>query len=145
MSTSNWLGGTIHDLFDIITGAENEAETADYRCVFIYNKHVSSTIYGVKVWLSAETDDGADVAIGIDTTAASDHNSGTQQALLVANETTAPVGVAFSSPDDIDDAINLGDLAPGKVRAFWIRRTATDSEALTPDGATLSISADYES
>lgn len=142
VSTTEWVDDTLNGLFDDITGDENADETVDYRCVFIQNAHGSLTAIAAKVWIDAQNEDGADIAIGVDTTAASAAGASPAQALTIANETTAPAGVTFTAPDNKADGLSLGDLAAGQVRAVWVRRTATDSAPVDDDDFVLGVACD---
>jgi hypothetical protein len=142
ISTTAWAGGSPNDLFDDISGAENAASTADYRCLFVHNSNASNTLENAVVYLSADTAGGAGIAVGADTTAASAIGSGSQQALTVANETTAPAGVTFSSPTTAGTGVSLGNIPAGQCKAFWVRRTAANSAALSGDGVTLAVAGD---
>ena len=64
------------------------------------------------------------------------------QAVTIANEDTAPAGPSFTSPTTKATGISLGNIGIGNVKAFWIRRTATNSAALSADGVTFSIAGD---
>ena len=143
ISTTNVTDNTANNLFDDISGDENAASTVDYRCIFVYNSHSTLTYLTPKVWLSSEVAGGASIAIAIDDIAASDLTSGSAQAAEIATETTTPTGVgAFSSPTSKGTGLSLGSLAPGKVRAIWVRRTAANSAALNSDGVTIAIEGD---
>lgn len=142
ISTTQIPDATLNALFDDITGAENAASTVDYRCIFIHNSNASNALQSAVMWLSAEVAGGASIAIGVDTTAASAIGSGSAQALTVANETTAPAGVTFSSPTSAGAGISLGTINAGSCRAVWVRRTAANSAALNNDGVTLSVQGD---
>lgn len=142
VSTTQWTGGAANDLFDDISGAENAASTVDYRCIFIHNSNASNALQNAVVYLSSEVAGGASIAIGADTTAASALASGSAQALTVANETTAPAGVTFSSPTTAGAGVSLGNIPSGQVKAFWIRRTASNSAALSNDGVTIAVTGD---
>lgn len=139
ISTTQITSATLNNLFDDVSGAENLAEESEYRCIFIHNNHATDDFLNVKAYILSEVADGADIAIGVDTTAASAVDSATDQALEVADEDTAPVGVTFSSPTTLATGIDVGDLLAGQVRAIWIRRTAANSDALSNDGVTLRI------
>lgn len=140
ISTTQLTDNVLNNLFDNVSGDENLAATVDYRCIFIHNAHATLTFSNVKVYLASEVAGGASVAIGVDTTAASAIGAAPAQAVSIVNETTAPAGIAFTSPTTIGAAITVGDLAPGQCRAIWIRRTAANSAALANDGVTLRIS-----
>lgn len=141
-STTPWAGGVLHDLFNKVTGAENAASTSEYRCVFIWNDHATLTAEGVVLWISAQTPLGVDFTVGLDTTATSDKAQVAAQALEVADVSTAPVGVTFSAPATEGAGLVIGDLAPGEVKAIWIKWTAADRAALDNDSCTLSYSLD---
>jgi hypothetical protein len=142
ISTTAWAGGSANDLFDDISGAENAASTVDYRCIFVHNSNASNALQNAVVYLSAETAGGASIAVGADTTAASALASASAQALTIANETTAPSGVSFSSPTTVGTGVSLGSIPSGQVKAFWIRRTASNSAALSNDGVTIAVAGD---
>ena len=130
-------------LFDDISGAENAASTVDYRCVFVLNNHATLTLQSPVVYLSAEVAGGAGIAIAVDNIAVSAKGSAGAQAAQIASETTAPTGVgAFSSPTTSGTGLALGNLAPGQVKAVWVRRTAANSSALNNDGVTLAVTGD---
>jgi hypothetical protein len=142
ISTTAWAGGVLHDLFDRVSGDENAASEAEYRCVFIHNNHATLTWQGPVVWISAETAGGAAIAIGIDTTAASAIGASPAQALSVVDENTAPAGVTFSSPTTKGTGLALSDIPAGQCRAIWIRRTAANNAAINNDGGTLQVEGD---
>ena len=144
VSTTQWTGGSANDLFDDISGAENAASTVDYRCIFVHNSNASNTLENAVVYLSAETGGGAAIAIAVDDIAPSALDSGSAQADSIASETTAPgAGVgAFSSPTTAGTGLSLGNIGAGQVKAFWIRRTASNSAALSNDGVTIAVTGD---
>lgn len=142
ISTTAITDATLHNLFDAISGTENTSLDVEYRCLFIHNSHTSLTWTAPVVWINSETAGGANVAIGVDTTAASALGATAAQALEVADEQTAPTGVTFSAPTTKGTGLALGDIAAGQVKAIWVRRTATNSAALSPDGAVLRCEGD---
>lgn len=142
MSTTDFVDATDNNLFDDVSGDENAAGAIDYRCLFVFNNHGSLTLQGTKLWVPSEVAGGASVAIGLDTTAASVAGSSSAQALTIANEATAPVGVTFSTPTTKSAGLTIGDLTAGQCRAFWIRRTANNTGALNADGFSFSVEGD---
>jgi hypothetical protein len=143
ISTTAWAGGSLNDLFDDISGAENAASTVDYRCIFVHNNNGANALQNAVVYLSAEVAGGASIAVAADSTAASALGAATAQALTIANETTAPAGpLTFSSPTTAGAGVSLGTIPAGSVKAFWIRRTAANSAALSADGVTIAITGD---
>lgn len=142
VSTTAWAGGAANDLFDDVTGAENAASDVEYRCVFVHNTNAANVLENAVVYLSAETAGGASIAVGADTTAASAVGSASAQAVTIANENTAPAGVTFSSPTTAGAGVALGNIGVGQVKAFWIRRTAANTAALSNDGVTIAVTGD---
>ena len=143
ISTTPWAGGAANDLFDDISGAENAASTVDYRCIFVHNSNGANALQNAVVYLSAETAGGANIAIATDNIAASAIAAATPQAAQIASETTAPSGVgAFSSPTTAGAGLALGNIPAGSCKAFWVRRTATNSSALSNDGVTIAVAGD---
>lgn len=111
-----------------VSSAETVTGRVKYRCIYVKNNHATLTLVAPTVFLPVNTPSAdTDVAIGVGTSAV----NGTEQA--VANETTAPVGVAFSSPSTKGAGVALGDLQPGWFRAIWIRQT-TNAGAAAPVG-----------
>lgn len=142
VSTTEMTSGA-NSLFDDISGAENAAETIDYRCVFVHNTHESLTLQNAVVYVSSEVAGGANIAIAVDDIGPVDDDSVSDQADEIANETTAPTSVGeFSTPTTADAGLDLGDIGPGQVRAVWVRRTATNSAAINDDGFTLAVTGD---
>lgn len=143
VSTTPWLGGTANDLFDDISGAENSASTVDYRCIFVYNSNSANTLQNAVVYISAEVAGGASIALAADTTAASVLASSSAQAGSIATETATPTTVGtFSSPTTAATGISLGSISSGQVKAFWVRRSAANTAALSNDGVTIAVSGD---
>lgn len=137
ISTTQITDNTLNNLFDNISGDENASSVSDYRCIFIHNAHASLTWQTPVVWLLSEVSGGANISIGVDATAASAIGSAGAQAVQVANELTPPAGVGFSAPVTQGTALALGDIPPGQCKALWVKRTATNSTALSNDGVTL--------
>jgi len=143
ISTSAWAGGSANDLFDDISGAENAASTVDYRCIFIHNSNAANALQNAVAYLSAEVAGGASIAIAVDNLAASNIGASPAQSATIATETTTPSGVgAFSSPTTAGTGIALGTIGTGQCRAIWVRRTASNSAALSNDGVTIAVSGD---
>lgn len=115
-------------LFDNVASAEAAAGDIEYRCFYVKNTHATLTAIGTKVWIQTNTPSGdTDVAIGLGTSAV----NGNEQ--TVADENTAPAGVAFSAPANFAAGLSIGDLTPGQHKAVWIRRTVNSAAAATAD------------
>ena len=133
----------LNGLFDDISGAENAANTVDYRGIAVLNNHGSLQLQNPTVYVSAETAGGASVAIATDNVAASAKGSASAQMAQIANETTAPTPVsAFSTPTTAGTGLALTSLNAGQVKGVWIRRTAANTAALDNDGFTLAVTGD---
>lgn len=143
ISTTVIADATVGNIFPAMTGAENAAENVDFTCIFVHNNHPTLTLMNARVWVSADVAGGATAAIAVDPTATSDIGATADQAVTIANKNTVPAGVGpFTEPLDPSSAIVLGDLGPGQCRAFWVRRTATNSGAMSADGATFRVDGD---
>ena len=143
MASTEMADATLGNLFPDITGDENRVGNVDYQCIFVHNNHATLTYQNAVVWVSAQVSGGASVDIALDSTAISDHDSDSAQALTIADKDTAPSGLTFAGTA-VSKATGLaiGDLAPGEVKAVWVKRTAVNSAALDNDGATLSVAGD---
>jgi hypothetical protein len=139
MSSTEFVGGSLNDLFDDVTGDENQAQESEYRCIFVHNTHATLALQNAVAWLTAQVTGGANVTIGVDPTASTLHNSTSVQAVTVANEDTAPAGVTFSGPTTKLTGISLGSIPANSCRGIWVKRTATASSALDNDGFTLRV------
>jgi hypothetical protein len=138
LSTTVITPASLQNLFDNVSGAEAAAGTVEYRCFFVLNNHATLTLEGAKVDLTSQTAGGGTIAFGLDPAAVSAKGSGSAQAAAVANEATAPSGVTFNTTQQV-----IGDMAPGTVKAIWLRRTVTaGAGALNPDGVIMTVSGD---
>lgn len=143
IANNNLADATLNSLFSDATGAENAASTVHYQCVFIYNSNASNAYQNAVVWVSGDPAGGAEVAIAVDSTAASAVGSASAQALQIANRTTAPAGpLTFSKPTTQGTGLSLGNIPAGQVKAIWIRRTLANTAAMNADGITISIAGD---
>jgi len=142
ISTTALTDATLNNLFDDVTGDENAASDVEYRCFFVHNAHATLTLLAPVAWVSSEVAGGAEMAIGVDTTAASAIGSASAQGLEIADEGTAPSGVTFSAPTTKGTGLALSDIPAGECKAVWVRRTAANTVAVTNDGATLRVEGD---
>lgn len=121
------LLGTSAAQFDAVSGAEAASGDVEYRCFYLHNAHGSLTLQGSSITVQADTPEASTtIEVGVGTSAV----NGTEQ--TVANENTAPAGVAFGA------SATLGDIPAGQARAFWVRRTvAAGAAAVTGTTYTL--------
>lgn len=111
---------TVDGLFDAVSAAEAAAGRVEYRCIYLHNANASDLMTAARVWINANTPlAGTDLAIGVGSAAV----NATEQ--TVANETTAPTSVTFSSPSTAGTGLALGDIPAGQHKAIWLRRTVT--------------------
>jgi len=104
------------NLFDDVSSAESAAGDVEYRCFYVHNAHGSLALQNAKIWIQTNTT-GNRLAIGVGTAAI----NGTEQ--TVANESSAPAGVAFSQPANLGAGLDLGSIPAGQHKAVWVRRT----------------------
>jgi hypothetical protein len=142
ISTTQITDATLGNLFDNVTGDENAASEAEYRCIFVHNNHATLTWENVVAWLSGEVAGGAVAAISIDTTGVTAKGSGSAQAKTVADENTAPATQTFTSPTTKGTGLAIGNIPAGSVAAIWVRRTAANTGAVDNDGVTIRCEGD---
>ncbi len=141
-ATSAWAGGGTNDLFPDITGAQNAASQVDYAALAILNNNAANALQNAAAYLSSEVAGGASTALGADTTAASAKGGASAQLVTIASSTTAPAGVSFTSPTTLGTGVSLGSIPVANVKGLWVRRTASNSAALSADGVTIAVGGD---
>jgi len=120
---------TLQNLFANVTPAEALAGSVKYRALSFKNL-AAETAYGAVFYLSQETTSAdTTVAIAYDATGAQD----------VADEDTAPTGVAFSTPLSLGAGLALGDVAASGVKRIWFKRTVTAGAAQAADEGKFTI------
>jgi hypothetical protein len=140
ISTTNITAGSSQNLFLNITAADNAASVVDYQCAFLYNDHATIAFANIYCYLTADIAGGATISFATDNIAASAIGNTSAQAATIASRTTAPTGISsWSSATTLATGLYMGDIPAGFCKAFWIRRTATNSSALTADGFTFTV------
>jgi hypothetical protein len=142
ISTTQITDATLSNLFLTITGDQNAAGQVDYQCVFVHNNHATLTLLAPYLWIYSETAGGATTALALDSTAASAIGSASAQALTIATSLTAPSGPSFSAPTTKSGGIAMGDIPAGYCKAFWVRRTASNTGAVDVDGVLVRVEGD---
>lgn len=139
VSTTAITDATAGNIFDDVSGSEAAAGSTEYRCIFILNNHATLTLYAATITVQSETAGGGAITIALDNIAASAKGSSSAQAAQIAGETSTPSGVgAFGA-----GPLAIGDLAPGQVKAVWLKRVVSASaSALNPDGVVLRVTGD---
>lgn len=116
------LTTSVHNLFDLVSSSEVTNGTTEYRCFYVKNTNSTDSLETTIAWISTDnTGSYTDISIGLDPAGI----SGT--ATTVANESTAPSGVTFSSPTTEGSALAIGTLAAGQYQAIWLKRVVTPS------------------
>lgn len=131
VSTTVITDDTFGNTFPDVTGDEATVGVVKYRCIFVLNNHATLTWTNADVSVQSQIANGSTIAIAVDNIAPSAKGSASAQAAVIANETTAPSGVgAFGT-----GPLALGSLAPGQVKAVWIRQTTSaGATPPSPDG-----------
>jgi hypothetical protein len=120
VKSANAMSSSVDALFDAVAAAEAAAGSIEYRCVYLHNANATLDMTTAVVYVSANTPlAGTTLDIGVGTAAI----NGTEQ--TIANETTAPTGVAFSAPTTAGTGLALGTIPAGQHKAVWMRRTVT--------------------
>jgi len=134
VATNGPTTAVANDVFDDVSPAEASAGATDYRCLFGLNNHATLTLLSAQLSIASQTSGGATITIGLDPAGITAKGSGSAQAATIANESTAPAGVTFSA-----GPLAVGDLAPGQVFGFWLKRVTPPGSTVQADGAVLSI------
>jgi len=132
------IGAGVHNLFDQVSGAESSAGDTEYRCFYVKNAHGSLTLQSSKVWIQSNTPSTwTAVRIALGTSAV----NGTEQ--TIADESTAPSGVTWSTAADEANSLSIGDIPAGQHKAIWVERVITaGAGAYNDDQATIRVKGD---
>jgi hypothetical protein len=117
ISSTQFVDATLNNLFDNVSGAESSAGDTEYRCIYVKNTHATLTLQSAKVYINTNTpsaDSAAEIGLG------SSAVNGTEQ--TVANESTAPSSVTFSSAAGSGNALSIGNIPAGQHKAIWCKR-----------------------
>lgn len=137
LSISDVANASLNNLFRTITRQEAQVGITLYRCVFIVNTNPTDTWSAVEAWIVSDDPFGGDYAIGVDPTGVVARDSALAQAVSIANGTTPPAGVTFSTPDT-NSRLAIGDIGPDECAALWVRYTvAADPGAAVADEVTI--------
>lgn len=117
ISSTQITDATVANLFDNVSSAETTAGDTEYRCLYVKNTHATLTLQSAKVYINTNTPSGDTSAeIGLGTSAV----NGTEQ--TVANESTAPSSVTFSTAAGVGNALSIGNIPAGQHKAIWVKR-----------------------
>ncbi len=138
ISSVELVDNTLHNLFDKVTGAEALVGDTEYRAIFIKNTHATLTFEGAKVFINSNTP-STDTSIQI---ALADEAIGVDTIETIANESTAPSGPVFSLADGMANALSIGDLDPGEMKAIWVKWIVGAESVAVLDAATIEVFGD---
>jgi hypothetical protein len=150
--TTSVISASLDNVFLDLTGAQNAASQVDYQCVFIQNNTASgNSMLNTTVWIPTASDNNVYThhAFAIDPTGVTAQASASPQAVTIANNVTAPLylgnPLTWVSPSATSSGgTNIGSVAPARVFAVWLRRTATNSVPFNSDGFTLEVDFDSQ-
>lgn len=123
-------------LFDTVTGLESEAGDDEYRVLYVDNTSGSLEMLDTVLWITSTG--SAEFALAVGAAAA----GGTE--VLLANESTVPNGVVFTTADTEQNGIALGDIPPGSHRGIYIRRRVTAGAAASNVSFNLNVACDSQ-
>lgn len=139
ISTTEVSGTALHNLFDLVSGAESTSGDTEYRGIYVKLTHGTLTLQAAKLWLESEVALGAGVAIAL----AGEGVNATME--TIADENTAPAGESFTSPATKGTGLSLGNIAAGQRYGIWVRRVVPPATAAqAADGVTLRVEGDTE-
>jgi hypothetical protein len=122
--------GSLHSLFDWVTGPEAAAGSINYRCIYVRNINTTTALENTELWL-VDSVGGASISVGVEASPP-----------LVANESTAPSGVIFSSPTQ-ESPLQIGTIAPEGYTGIWLKREILpNTSPLANDSVLISIRGD---
>lgn len=127
----------LHDIFDLVSGAERLAGDIEYRGIYVRNEG-ADTLFGAVIWISSDTTAAfteLDIALAAEAVNAT--------MATIANESTAPGGVTFSHPSTEGTGLSIGDIPAGQMKGIWLRRTVSaGSTAQASDTCQISVAGD---
>lgn len=117
------------ELFDDVLKSEALAGLVDYRCFYLKNTHATDAIAAAGIWIHADSVGGDSIAIGLDPAGVGATGA------TIADDSTPPVGVTFSTPSTEAAALAIAAMDAGESIAIWVRRTvpAVTSTAVADD------------
>ena len=135
VATTVLTNASLHNLFDLVTGEENQASDIEYRCLAFLNNHATDSMTNVKAFIVSQGADGVDFEIGPDPASAAPKGQSGAQFNEIADEDTAPSSVTFSAPATYAAGIIVGGgtIPAGSVAAIWIKRSAQNNASKAGD------------
>lgn len=148
--TTNGLGGAItgteatdalNDIFDLVSSAESSAGSTEYRCIYVKNTNGILTLTNAIAYLVSNTPlTSTNLFIGLGTSVI----GGVEQ--VIANETTAPIGITFTDLIGVGNALAIGSIPAGSHKAIWLQRVVdAGASASASDGVEINVSGETSS
>lgn len=146
IKAASQLGGAIgteaaggaNELFGAVTGSQSSAGSTEYACAYLVNES-SQTAISVTVYISSEDDhEGVSVDMGLGTSLI----GGEEQE--IADEFTAPLGVAFTETQPSGNAVLIGSMPAGSHKAIWLRMTVPPGTSAANFNYAITVLAETE-
>lgn len=138
ISTTQITDATVHNLFDIVASDEAAAGDTEYRCLYVKNAHATLALQNAKVWIQTNTP-STDTSVEIGLGAAAVNVTET----AVANESTAPASVTFSTAVNEGASLSIGNIPAGQFKAIWVKRiVGAAAAAYNADSAVIRVKGD---
>ncbi len=115
-SDSVTIGALPNELFDDVSGEEAALGDTNYRCFYVTNVHATDDIFNIRMFIENQPVGADSLEVGLDPAGI----NGTPA--VIANESTAPGGVSFSTPTDLGTALLVGNLTPTDFFPIWVKR-----------------------
>ena len=133
ISTTEVTDNTLNNLFDDVTGDEHTAGDIEYRAFYFKNAS-AETGSNAKIWIESNTTATDDtIEIGIESASGSPIQT-------ISDESTAPIGISFSTANGQINALTIGTMTAGTVYGVWVKRTVTaGSTPQATDTAVLKV------
>ena len=125
-----------NDMGDI-TSAEASSGITIYHNYYYKNEHGSLTYISPKFYIDTQTNSG-DTSVAMALVAEAKNVATTR----LANETTAPSGITFTTPANYAGGIAIGSLDSGDYRGIWVKYIVGSSASAVLDSYTLGIQGD---
>jgi hypothetical protein len=128
------------DVFRAVNDDELGSGATLYRALAFINAHASLRTPSLRAYVpDAGEDEDVAFAIGLDPAGVVDLEDEDPQGATIADEETAPAGVSFSAPDNVNDGLVIGEMPPRTAVLIWVRLTITATPTAPETGGQLCI------
>lgn len=131
-------GGVITDnvannVWDDVSGAESAAGDIEYRGIYVHNNHGTLPLQSSVVWFDTAGGDET-TAAGTDAAMAMAAEAINVTMATIADESTAPATVSFTTPVTKGTGLSTGgDVPAGGRKGLWLRRNVTAGASAASD------------